>query len=703
MKRRILSLALLCVSLLCMAAQYPKSIGGITQGETCSYNKNTGVLVLNNYNGPAFYDMTTNNEMVDECTIRIEGKCVIKQDVFSQRPAILMTSVRHLKIIFAEGASLELYSESVLLDYATTCICAQNSDIDISCEGSTGTLSLMSAPNGKLYGMGINAKYGTVTIKNNVNVDIKVETLIEKTEGQYPSCGIDADSLCVDDKASLSIDISGVKGKGYAFYTDDYTNGSNRNYTNSQKIYLGRVSEVKFKLQNGIGQVTKEEAFGINNEYEYCHVTENSCSSDNKIRTLRYEAYQNVVSSVSINVPEPKLNESIPTGAYWGAISDDVGYSSNNVYYEVFEDGAWTRCNSGSVFEIGKEYRLRGSVYPAPSAQVSAFAKNIDDMNVTVNGNKCDNIYFGISNPRGSLNFLYKFSGIKDEAYLLCLADQMVRTSNCSDLSVIPGVEGTVKYDPTTNTLTLRNATITNTAPNTSYNNNGGYGILNKIDGLTIKIEGENTITSTQWDGLASVGNLTITGNGTLNIDAKGTALGMIGATSYYLTINGGAKIFAKGMYGVYGGMKTVPAAGGQLTESYVTHLRVSGAKTELHVYGTEQCAQLIAFLETDAGMEMRGESGKAYFEQNSFCYFERHRYQPYVNQWVTIKYPDGFILGDVNHDGSITMADANAVVNYFLATDKPEDFDKTIADVNGDGSITMADANMIVNMFLGQ
>ena len=298
-------------------------------------------------------------------------------------------------------------------------------------------------------------------------------------------------------------------------------------------------------------------------------------------------------------------------------------------------------------------------------------------------------------------NDIYTVVYTKIEDYDICIADNIINNINCSNLSVFDGVSGTVKYDPATNTLTLQNATITNTSPNGG--NNKGYGILNKIDGLTIHLEGENTITSTQWDGLASVGNLTITGNGTLNIDAKGTALGMIGATSYYLTINGGAKVFAKGMYGVYGGMKTVPAAGGQLTESYVTHLRVSGAKTELHVYGTEQCAQLIAFLETDAGMEMRGESGKAYFEQNSFCYFERHRYQPYANQWVTIKYPDGFILGDVNHDGSITMADANAVVNYFLSTDKPEDFDKTTADVNGDGSITMADANAIVNMFLGQ
>ncbi len=61
------------------------------------------------------------------------------------------------------------------------------------------------------------------------------------------------------------------------------------------------------------------------------------------------------------------------------------------------------------------------------------------------------------------------------------------------------------------------------------------------------------------------------------------------------------------------------------------------------------------------------------------------------------------FIPGDVNNDGNVTMADANAVVNYFLASDKPEGFRVAAADVNRDGNITMADANAIVNMFLGQ
>lgn len=59
---------------------------------------------------------------------------------------------------------------------------------------------------------------------------------------------------------------------------------------------------------------------------------------------------------------------------------------------------------------------------------------------------------------------------------------------------------------------------------------------------------------------------------------------------------------------------------------------------------------------------------------------------------------------GDCNVDGSITMADANMVVNYFLASDKSSitGIDLVAADVNGDGYITMADANAIVNIFLG-
>lgn len=59
-------------------------------------------------------------------------------------------------------------------------------------------------------------------------------------------------------------------------------------------------------------------------------------------------------------------------------------------------------------------------------------------------------------------------------------------------------------------------------------------------------------------------------------------------------------------------------------------------------------------------------------------------------------------LKGDVNGDGSVTMADANLVVNYYLSG-SGNNGDIEAYDVNDDGSVTMADANMIVNIFLNQ
>lgn len=67
----------------------------------------------------------------------------------------------------------------------------------------------------------------------------------------------------------------------------------------------------------------------------------------------------------------------------------------------------------------------------------------------------------------------------------------------------------------------------------------------------------------------------------------------------------------------------------------------------------------------------------------------------------VAFKFMGGTVLlGDVNGDGVITIADANAIVNYYLGNDV-ENFNMEAADVNGDGDITIADANAIVNIFL--
>ncbi len=62
---------------------------------------------------------------------------------------------------------------------------------------------------------------------------------------------------------------------------------------------------------------------------------------------------------------------------------------------------------------------------------------------------------------------------------------------------------------------------------------------------------------------------------------------------------------------------------------------------------------------------------------------------------------PDAFLRGDVNGDGSITIADVTALVNIILG--KTTDYDQRVADVNEDNSVTIADVTALVNIILGK
>ena len=107
------------------------------------------------------------------------------------------------------------------------------------------------------------------------------------------------------------------------------------------------------------------------------------------------------------------------------------------------------------------------------------------------------------------------------EDYELLIAGVQVTSDNCNDLSVIDGVKGTAKYDNATKTLTLDNVTIQNTAETIN-----GTGIYNIIDGLTIRLIGNNTVTAEKsvglWNGRDDA--ITITGGGSLTINASTTA-----------------------------------------------------------------------------------------------------------------------------------------------------------------------------------
>ena len=63
---------------------------------------------------------------------------------------------------------------------------------------------------------------------------------------------------------------------------------------------------------------------------------------------------------------------------------------------------------------------------------------------------------------------------------------------------------------------------------------------------------------------------------------------------------------------------------------------------------------------------------------------------------------PKRFALGDANGDGTISILDVVAVVNYILG--RPSDaFVFKAADINGDNTIDETDVNGIGNIVLGK
>ena len=77
--------------------------------------------------------------------------------------------------------------------------------------------------------------------------------------------------------------------------------------------------------------------------------------------------------------------------------------------------------------------------------------------------------------------------------------------------------------------------------------------------------------------------------------------------------------------------------------------------------------------------------------------------HRPVVVTFKVLK--SGGLIGDVNRDGSITIADVTALVNIILGKDntEPYQYDHLAADVNQDGSITIADVTALVNVILGK
>ena len=107
------------------------------------------------------------------------------------------------------------------------------------------------------------------------------------------------------------------------------------------------------------------------------------------------------------------------------------------------------------------------------------------------------------------------------------------------------GITGAVSYDAASNVLTLENAIVKATG--------GTNALTSKNDGLTIKLVGENHMTSTNASAVCFFNKATITGTGSLSVSA-GNSTG-IQVIDYSLDITGGCSISATGIGGIAGMM----------------------------------------------------------------------------------------------------------------------------------------------------
>lgn len=252
--------------------------------------------------------------------------------------------------------------------------------------------------------------------------------------------------------------------------------------------------------------------------------------------------------------------------------------------------------------------------------------------------------------------------------YDLWLAGTQVTSENCGDLSVIDGVSGTAKYDDATKTLILDNATIHNSAEVEEDNTSKSIGIVTAINGLTINLIGNNTITSENSLGMYNYngGKLTIIGNGKLTVKGSTTASNHFSQTgisnSGTITVSGCILEVSGGVRGLFNGhwkfdRCTVRAkGGGRSGDEY------AGSISDLH-YKPEftDCA-----ITTPEG---------AYWSFNR-CLFGANG-KP-VTDWVTIEKSDVTIYNFKIAGTQVTSANCNDLsvidgvsgkVNYDHAT----------------------------------
>ena len=274
-----------------------------------------------------------------------------------------------------------------------------------------------------------------------------------------------------------------------------------------------------------------------------------------------------------------------------------------------------------------------------------------------------------------------------------------VTSANCDNIVGRYIKQGTATYDDETRTLTLTDCRII-----FDKLTKGSNGIISTMDSLAIHLVGSNSIAAADT-GIVSNGDLTIAGPGELGWGLCTTGISMTGNSNCDIRVTDGASLnMLLVITGIVGKTWSLRINKDKTATLYRNKLYVSGGMTDVSIMAGTSAISDINNLNLSDGLSLTAPIGAKFDNRDKHAVCDKDG--NVVGNFKTVRISH---QGDVNNDGAITMADANVVVNYFLATEKPSGFDLDNANVNGDTdddgnpAITMADANAIVNMFLGQ
>ena len=388
--------------------------------------------------------------------------------------------------------------------------------------------------------------------------------------------------------------------------------------------------------------------------------------------------------------------------------------SSSCIQIDTTEDG-FLNIEGGVQLKLNSGFAAFHNYKYANSTNYQCLTISGTNTKVTMNGQKYTTYYvkpvlndnLAITQPSGayfnSIGFVCDAGGsyikgqnvvIKAEEYDLFVGGTQVTGINCGDLSVIGNVTGTVKYDPATKTLTLRNATIKH-----GKTGAGTYiGINSKIDGLKIDVQGTNKLLlepggPDRWakESIALEGMTTITGTGTLECQNDSSSCIQIDTTEDgFLNIEGGVQLKLNSGFAAFHNYKYANSTNYQC-------LTISGTNTKVTMNGQKYTTYYVKPVLND-NLAITQPSG-AYFNSIGFVCDAGGSY--IKGQDVVISKSAG-LLGDVDCDGKVDVTDVNIVINIMLGKANADQYPGS-ADCNNDDKVDVTDVNIIINIMLGK